>query len=935
MQKRTILIAIVIITAISLSSTRLNATPASHQEALPTNNLKTSTGSNPPTTTISCLPVYISEITTTNVQLMPGQDFSTWDVTGPGGTTTVNTYTCVTNNEQIEHNLGYIPDGFVYEIRAKTSTHTGGSSFEFEMCNNESWFASIHVTEQSGNVYSSNGNTGDRLVLKEKPVNEFYNIRVQIYNSNYSYHLWVDNVNCGMLSYEYNGMYPQKPLHWVVLTSNSYVTATFSNLMGKTFITPSTSLMLNALNNSAYAVTSTKYKVYESGNEIRAWQVYSTPFTLGSSDNGSYRVFYCSINSNGDNESLENTTFYIDTIAPTTVLTGSGFSSGQASNQSVYTLPASDNSGGSGLNQTWVKWGGEPWHQYTTGFSISERTRATITIFYCSWDNAGNNETLGATSFTYASAPNSSISYTPKYIDNGYLLLNFEDNSLHISANNTDHVIEDSSGPETPTIISDPANPGQHCMNLTSPGNTYISWLWMKYTTFSIYQVSAWFYLTNNYTNAYINLIHTDLPISYSVHNAMAYIEFHNDGHAYGIDMMGESQYDLGVYPLNQWFSATIVDNRIPYVPYVSEDTYNCYINSVYKGTFNTGGVYTDINSFSVEANGAGAYVDDYQMNTPLSPGIKPDFVTGTTTFNLSTSGNVTSAIRMYKVYYNTTNETRGWQVYSSPFTIGSSENGTYTIFYDSSDMFGNESLRNETVYIDAIAPVTAMSATHLIIQNFVTYALNQSLFTLNATENSGGSGLNQTWVKWTGHPWVRYILPFSIHCKTGEIVNISYCSWDNAGNNRSLTTTSVVFSSTPTAPLNVTSTAGDRQVVLAWTIPEDNGYLSITGYNVYIGTTPLDMVLNTTIGNVTTCTIENLTNGQTYYFLIQAINVEGTGNISSIVSCIPVSSVTPPPTPTPTNIEGLIVNVSLVIAIGVIAVAMFIAATRRKLSLR
>ena len=88
-----------------------------------------------------------------------------------------------------------------------------------------------------------------------------------------------------------------------------------------------------------------------------------------------------------------------------------------------------------------------------------------------------------------------------------------------------------------------------------------------------------------------------------------------------------------------------------------------------------------------------------------------------------------------------------------------------------------------------------------------------------------------------------------------------------------------------PTAPQSVSAAAGNGQVVLNWAAPASNGGSPITGYTIYQGTTSGSEALLATIGNVLTYTGTGLTNGQTYYFKVAAVNIMGTGTNSTEVN--------------------------------------------------
>jgi hypothetical protein len=91
-----------------------------------------------------------------------------------------------------------------------------------------------------------------------------------------------------------------------------------------------------------------------------------------------------------------------------------------------------------------------------------------------------------------------------------------------------------------------------------------------------------------------------------------------------------------------------------------------------------------------------------------------------------------------------------------------------------------------------------------------------------------------------------------------------------------------------PSSPRNLSATPGNKVVHLTWEAPAENGGLPITGYRIYYGTNPGNYTANITVGNVTEYTITNLTNGQTYYFAVSAINSVGEGAKSTEVSATP-----------------------------------------------
>jgi len=98
------------------------------------------------------------------------------------------------------------------------------------------------------------------------------------------------------------------------------------------------------------------------------------------------------------------------------------------------------------------------------------------------------------------------------------------------------------------------------------------------------------------------------------------------------------------------------------------------------------------------------------------------------------------------------------------------------------------------------------------------------------------------------------------------------------------------VSSSLPSAPRNLNAVAGNNTVNLTWQPPADSGGSPITNYTVYRGTLPDGETQLATIGNFLIYNDTGLTNGQTYYYIVAAMNAIGKGANSSEVSATPAA---------------------------------------------
>lgn len=92
-----------------------------------------------------------------------------------------------------------------------------------------------------------------------------------------------------------------------------------------------------------------------------------------------------------------------------------------------------------------------------------------------------------------------------------------------------------------------------------------------------------------------------------------------------------------------------------------------------------------------------------------------------------------------------------------------------------------------------------------------------------------------------------------------------------------------------PSAPHNLTATAGTNSVTLRFRAPADNGGDPITAYQYSVdGGTTWKTLTTSTSGSVLTAVISNLANGHTYRFEVRAVNAIGSGAASTTVSGTP-----------------------------------------------
>src|SRR2546427_4741937 len=104
--------------------------------------------------------------------------------------------------------------------------------------------------------------------------------------------------------------------------------------------------------------------------------------------------------------------------------------------------------------------------------------------------------------------------------------------------------------------------------------------------------------------------------------------------------------------------------------------------------------------------------------------------------------------------------------------------------------------------------------------------------------------------------------------------------------------------SAVPSAPQNLLATGGNAKVTLSWQAPASNGGSAITYYKIFKSTSSGTEVYLTTRGNVTSYTDLAVTNGNTYFYQVTALNSAGESPRSNEASATP-----PAPPSAPQNL--------------------------------
>ncbi len=104
-----------------------------------------------------------------------------------------------------------------------------------------------------------------------------------------------------------------------------------------------------------------------------------------------------------------------------------------------------------------------------------------------------------------------------------------------------------------------------------------------------------------------------------------------------------------------------------------------------------------------------------------------------------------------------------------------------------------------------------------------------------------------------------------------------------------------ITFVTIPGRVRDLTCMKGDRRVELSWAPPSDGGGLPVTGYVVSRSTDPSFFFDIAILGEELSFTDLGVSNGQTYYYVVQAINDMGTGPMGLTIEVTPLGMIGSP----------------------------------------
>jgi len=326
-------------------------------------------------------------------------------------------------------------------------------------------------------------------------------------------------------------------------------------------------------------------------------------------------------------------------------------------------------------------------------------------------------------------------------------------------------------------------------------------------------------------------------------------------------------------------------------------------------------GTSYDIQIQGVNANGDGAAsatTAGVPSTTPSAPTISSVTASNASlsvAFTSGASGGSTITGYKYSTDGGTTFRTRAAGTTASPIVIstlstdGSTAlvNGTsYNVQIKAVNANGDGVASATTAGVPSTTPsaptissITASNASLSVV--FTSGATGGSVITGYKYSTDGGTTFRTRAAGTTASPIV--ISTLSTNGSTALVNGTSYSVQIKAvnanGDGVASSSVSGVPVTVPGAPTSVSGTKGNGALIVSWVAPTSNGGLTITDYEVYIGTSSSGSFSLVTDAVSTTpgATVSGLTNGTTYYIKVNAVNSSGSGTLSSVSAALTPSA--------------------------------------------
>jgi hypothetical protein len=227
----------------------------------------------------------------------------------------------------------------------------------------------------------------------------------------------------------------------------------------------------------------------------------------------------------------------------------------------------------------------------------------------------------------------------------------------------------------------------------------------------------------------------------------------------------------------------------------------------------------------------------------------------------------------------------------TSPITItGLTNNTSYTFTVKATTAYGTSSASNPS---NSVTPYTVPNAPTI---GSATAGRTSASVAFTAPAFNGGSVITSYTVTSSpgGIAATGSSSPITVLGLTSGIVYTFTVKATNAAGSgtASVPSNSVTPYTIPNAPTNVAVAAGDTQAIVSFTVPENNGGVAITQYNVYNASS--NVLLS--YGVSSPITIVGLTNGVSYQVYVKAVNLAGESIVSDTsLAFMPFSAEGPP----------------------------------------